>query len=44
VMSAPAGGGIIDPLIIIILMFITLPVTNPQIAARMFLKMGFIMC
>lgn len=42
VISAPAGGGMIEPLIIIIPIFAMIPAIMPAITARMFLTIGFI--
>jgi hypothetical protein len=42
VMSAPSGGGIIEPLIIMRAIFTTPPTTSPVIRARIFLAIGFI--
>ena len=42
VTSAPSGGGITDPLIMMILIFTTLPITAPATTAKIFFKIGFI--
>lgn len=43
VTSAPAGGVIIYPLIMMIPMLTILPTTKPAKTAKMFLRIGFIM-
>ena len=42
VTSAPSGGGMIEPLIIIIPMFTALPKTIPAMTAKIFLTIGLI--
>jgi hypothetical protein len=42
VLSTPSGGGIIEPLIMMIPIFTALPATIPMITARIFLTIGFI--
>lgn len=42
VMSAPLGGGIIDPLIMMIPMFTKLPKSAPDMTAKIFLTAGLI--
>ena len=41
VKSAPSGGGITDPLMVMIPIFTALPTTMPDITAKMFFKIGF---